>query len=87
MAGETLAFADAFDNTYILKHDLQRILGQEVPLLMLTDSQALFYVITGCNYTTEKRFMVEFSMIRESYKDRTIKKVALFAVTIMLPMV
>jgi hypothetical protein len=28
MAAEALAFADAVDNEFILKHDLQRILGR-----------------------------------------------------------
>jgi hypothetical protein len=46
MAGETLPFADGFDNAFILRHDLESMLGQPVPLAMYTDSQALFNVLT-----------------------------------------
>jgi hypothetical protein len=78
MAAEALAFADAFDHAFILKHDLQRILGREVSLLMLTDSKMLFDVITGNKYTTEKRLMADIASIREAYNDRTISNAALF---------
>jgi hypothetical protein len=77
MAAEALAFADAFDHAFILKHDLQRILGREVPLLMLTDSKFLFDVITGNKYTTEKKLMADIASIREAYNDRTISNIAL----------
>lgn len=77
MAAEALAFADAFDQAYILKHDLQRILGQEIPLFMLTDSKLLFDVITGNRYTTEKRLMVDIAAVREAYNDRIIANIGL----------
>lgn len=37
LAGETIALSYAFDNEYLLKHNLQRILEKFVPILMLTD--------------------------------------------------
>eukprot|EP00171_Calliarthron_tuberculosum_P022504 IDg22504t1 len=46
MASKTLAFADSFDSAYTIKHDLEQALGRRIPLLMLTDSQALFGVLT-----------------------------------------
>jgi hypothetical protein len=39
--GETFAFADGFDNAFILRYDLENMLGQPVPLVMYTDPQAL----------------------------------------------
>jgi hypothetical protein len=77
MAAEALVFSDAFDHASILKNDLQRILGREVPLLMLTDSKLLFDVITGNKYTTEKRLMADIASIWDAYKDRTISNIAL----------
>lgn len=35
--GKTVAFADAFDNAFIPKHNLKRILGNHLPMIMLTD--------------------------------------------------
>ena len=77
MAADALAFADAFDHAFILKHDLQRILGREVPLLMLTDSKLLFDAITGNKYTTEKRLMVDIAFIRKAHHDHIISNIAL----------
>lgn len=45
MAGEALAFVKGFDAAYLIKHDLQRMLGQEIPLIILTDSKQVFDVI------------------------------------------
>ena len=77
MAAETLAFVDGFDNAFILRHDLQRMLGKGVPLLMLTDAKALFDVIIGSKYTPEKRLMVDLAAIREAYNERTISNIGL----------
>eukprot|EP00170_Pyropia_yezoensis_P009571 contig_42551_g9608 len=35
MAGEGYAFANAFDEAFIIKHDLERVYKQRVPLTML----------------------------------------------------
>jgi hypothetical protein len=77
MAAETLAFVDAFDNALLLKHDLQRILGKELHLLMLTDSQSLFDVVTRSKYPTEKRLQIDLAGIREAYDNREIANIGL----------
>jgi hypothetical protein len=67
MTAEAPSFSDAFDQSFIIKHaDLQRMLGREIPLLMLTDSKFLFDVKTGNKYTTEKRLLTDIASIRES---------------------
>ena len=81
MAAETLTFVDGFDNAFILRHDLQRMLGRGIPLLMLTDSKAPFDVITGSKYTTEKILIVDLAAIREAYNERTIRISDLFVVS------
>ena len=54
MAAETKAIAEAFDSAFILKHDLENAISRTIPLLMLTDSQALSDVLTRAKYTSEK---------------------------------
>ena len=44
---------------------------------MITDSKLLVDVITGNNYTTEKRLMVDIASIREAYNDHIISNIAL----------
>ena len=41
MSGETLAFMDGCDCALLLRHDLMRLLGRELPIRMFTDSQIL----------------------------------------------
>ena len=77
MAGEVYAFADAFDAAYILKHDLERVYGQPLPLVMLTDSKQMFDVITRASHTTEKRLMIDVAAARDAYNKHEISNVGL----------
>jgi hypothetical protein len=77
MAGETLAFVDAFDNAFILCHELSKMLGADLPLLMMMDSRALFDVITRARYTTERRLMVYIAAAREAYQNRKMSNIGL----------
>ena len=77
MAAEALAFADGFYNSFIIKHDLQRIMGRELPLLMLTDSKIFFDMLTRKKYTTEKRIMADIASTREAYDAMIISNISL----------
>jgi len=77
MAGEVYAFADAFDAAYILKHDLERVYRQPLPLVMLTDSRQMLDVITRASHTTEKRLMIDVAAARDVYNKHEISNVGL----------
>lgn len=77
MAGEVYAFANAFDEAFVIKHDLERIYHQHVPLIMLTDSKQLFDVITRASHPTEKRLMIDVAAAREAYNNQEISNVGL----------
>lgn len=65
------AFADSFDQAYSLRHDLRQMLGIELPLMMLTDSDSLFKVITSSSsVTSEKRLMIDLRATREAYERK-----------------
>jgi hypothetical protein len=66
-ARETLAFAEIFDAAFILRHDLSRMLGQHIPILMLTDSESLFKTLNRARYTTERRLLVDIAAARQAY--------------------
>lgn len=77
MAGEVYAFTDAFDAAYIIKHDLELIYRQHLPLIMLTDSKQMFDVVTRASHTTEKRLMIYVAAAREAYQRNEIFNVGL----------
>eukprot|EP00171_Calliarthron_tuberculosum_P023435 IDg23435t1 len=77
MAGETYAFTDAFDQSYIIKWDLEKILYMNIPLRMFTDSKQLFDVITKASHPTEKRLMIDIASVREAYDEFEISNVGL----------
>jgi len=72
MAGEVYAIADACDTAYILKHDLERVYDQPLPLVMLTDSTQMFDVITRATHTTENRLMIDVAATRDAYNKHDI---------------
>lgn len=53
------------------------MLGQCVPILMLTDLAQLFSNSTPAKSTTERRLMVDMAALREAYNDRAIANSAL----------
>ena len=77
MAGEVSAFSDAFDAAYILKHDLERVYDEPLPLVMPTDSKQMFDVITRASHTTKKRLMIDVAAARDAYNEHEISNVGL----------
>ena len=77
MAGEVYAFSAAFDVSFLLKHDMDRVLNRLIPLHMFTDSKQMFDVITSARHTTEKRLMIDITAARQSYERFEIHNVGL----------
>ena len=75
LGSEVLAFSDAFDMSYAIKHDLQALLNQEIPLVMMTDSLSLFDVITKCTQTAEKRLLIDLNIAKQAYKRREVEMI------------
>lgn len=57
----------AFDAALVIHKDLEKILGREVSLLMFTDSEQLFYAITREKETTEKKLMIDITIVWKAY--------------------
>lgn len=54
LGSEIMAFVDAFDMAYIIKHDLHLMTKSYIPLFMMTYSLFLFDILTKASFTTEK---------------------------------
>ena len=61
--------------SYIIKHDLKRFMGQEIPLFMLPDSKMLFDVVTGNKCFSESILMVHVAAVRGAFNQRVISNI------------
>eukprot|EP00173_Palmaria_palmata_P004734 Plantae.Rhodophyta-Palmaria_palmata.ctg7065.p2 GENE.Plantae.Rhodophyta-Palmaria_palmata.ctg7065~~Plantae.Rhodophyta-Palmaria_palmata.ctg7065.p2 ORF type:complete len:125 (-),score=17.48 Plantae.Rhodophyta-Palmaria_palmata.ctg7065:512-886(-) len=67
MDSETLAFSAAFDAGFLLRRQMEIIVGRVIPMLMPTDRKCLFDVLTSNKNTTEGRLMLKFFATRQAY--------------------
>jgi len=63
------AFADSIDVAFMLRHDLERMYDQHLPLVMQSGSKQTFDFITRASHTTEKRLMIDLAAAREAYNN------------------
>ena len=75
LGSETMAFADAFDMAFVIKIDLERMLGNSIPISMVTDSLSLFDVVTRASVFAEKRLLIDIEAVKGAYKSNEIETV------------
>lgn len=75
MSAEVIAFADMFDAGIALKREIEWMIGQKVPLQLLTDSKCMFDVISSGTRTSEKRTMIDIAAAREGFRDMEISDI------------
>lgn len=62
-----------------MKHDLESILAQPLPLLMFINSKKLFNLIASATQTAYKFLMIEIAAVREACNDFEISNFSLVA--------
>lgn len=75
LAAELYAMVYGFDHSSVIHVALQEFLGRRVPLRVYTDSKSLFDSLVSLNTTTEKRLLIDLTMLRECYEYREITEV------------
>lgn len=75
LGAETYEFADAYDDVYCAKCDLEKVLDRRVPLMILTDSKSLFDIITKCSQTKERRLIIDLQSVRDVYACHEITNI------------
>ena len=75
LASELYAMVHGFDQSYVVKVTIDSFLGKCIPLNIYTDSKSLFDSLVTLNTTSEKRLLIDLSMLRESYERREIANV------------
>lgn len=69
MAGEVYAIMDSFDKSFVIKKDLQSLLGISLDTWIMTDSRQLFDSVTKGKMTAERRLSIDSTARRESYHN------------------
>lgn len=75
MAAEIFALCNGFDRGFAFKDLVEEILGQDVPSLMFTDSQTSWDTITGLNFTTERRLLIDLFELIETYRKEEMSNI------------
>ena len=75
LSAELYAMMYGFDTSSVILHTLRSFLGKSIPLRLYTDSKCLFDSLTRLNSTTEKRLLIDLSLLREAYELREITEV------------
>ena len=75
LVAEVYAFSTCFDFAYTLEHNLDVILGREIPLHLFTDSKSLFDTIRRLSGVAQKRLLIEKAALREAYTKAEISNV------------
>jgi len=75
MAGEVIAFSDMFDVAVTLAEEIRTTFQRPIPLHLLTDSKALFDIISKGSRTSEKRMMLDIAAAREGFRDHVISDI------------
>lgn len=72
-----MAFADAFDMSFTLRHDLGKITSSKILISVMSDSKSLISVLTKTNTTTKKRFIIDLQTVNDSNDSFKVSDVAL----------
>lgn len=64
---ETYAFADEFDEEFIIRHELEELTKLKVPLTTIKDSNSPFQAIVKESTTTKEHLMIDVRATREAY--------------------
>lgn len=60
---------DCIETLNMLKHDLEGILGVEVPITIITDSKSLYIIMVNKTTTTEKGLMIVVRAAKEAFQN------------------
>lgn len=76
LAAELFALMEGFDIGYTVRDSFVKCSGRkDVNLILATDSRSLFSLSITLAQTTEKRLLIDLSLIREAYEKRDINDI------------
>lgn len=73
--GETYSFADGLDAEFGVLNDIQKMIGNPISLIILTDSESLLNIIVESTVATKKLLMTDIRAARGAYITGAISDV------------
>lgn len=64
-----------FDYCAVILHTMESFIGNTIDIKIYTDSKCLFDSLISLNNTTEKRLLIDLSILRECYEQREITEI------------
>lgn len=84
MAAKECAFAEAFDASFVVKYELERLLKRPIALQILLDSKQRFDTATQSTRTTEKRLLLDLAAAKQSFECSKIPDIGFVTTDFML---
>ena len=75
MAAEIQALILGFDYAYLIKDQLDEILGRDVKIEAVVDSKTTFNVVAKEGKTTERRLQIDIMTLRQSYDNGELSRI------------
>ncbi|KAI1008166.1 hypothetical protein K3495_g77 [Podosphaera aphanis] len=75
IASELYAMCQGFDTACVLKDTVDKIIDEEVPIIVCIDSFSLFECLVKLGTTREKRLMIDLKALRQAYERREIAEI------------
>lgn len=72
LGAETYGFADCFHVVFLIRDELEKVLGHCISVSILTDFASLLNVIIRSSRTSEKRLTIDLVATKEFYDNREI---------------
>lgn len=77
MDGEVYDFMYALEMSFVIKKDMQALLGLELDIWMVNDSRQLLESVTRGNWNAERRLLIDITAARESYHNYEMSGIVL----------
>lgn len=75
MAAELLAFVHEFDEAFIVKNTMEKLLNRTVDLCAFVDTRTTSNWVAKQASTSENRFQIDGSAIKQAYTNGEITKI------------
>lgn len=75
LSAELVVIFHVFDFASTTRKTISDMFGRNIAMTMYTDNKSRYDAMTGINATTEKRLMIDLTILRQAYELREITEI------------